>query len=218
MFRYLVLGLLRSGQPQHGYALMKAYRDRSGVQISTGNFYRELQRLVTDGLVRTATNPPDADARRAPYEITESGVEAFDAWLSGPLASPIGQYEDEFSCRLLFLAEASPPTARKVLDQWQEDLWIRGKTLERAREAARLKNPRPNVGSSNAGSFAALVFLLARRLKHVAADLEFLDEFRTAFDEWTVGVRQSDRVRDRSVPSLRSTRARSRSTKEPGGR
>src|SRR5207302_10584200 len=57
MFQYLVLGLLRDGKPRHGYALMKDYRDRSGVQLSTGSFYRELQKLAAKGLVRTSANP-----------------------------------------------------------------------------------------------------------------------------------------------------------------
>lgn len=38
MFRFLVLGLLRGGGSFHGYALMKEYRERSGLQLSTGNF------------------------------------------------------------------------------------------------------------------------------------------------------------------------------------
>ena len=70
MFRYLILGLLRIRDRMHGYALVKEYRERSGMEVSTGNFYRELQRLVVDGLIRSAANPPEADARRTPYEIT----------------------------------------------------------------------------------------------------------------------------------------------------
>ena len=35
------------------------------------------------------------------------------------------------------------------------------------------------------GTFAVLALLLARRLKQVAADLEFLHELRSAYDKWT---------------------------------
>jgi DNA-binding PadR family transcriptional regulator len=66
MFRFLILGLLRNGARLHGYALVKEYRERSGSEVSTGNFYRELQRLVFDGLIRSASNPPEADAQRPP--------------------------------------------------------------------------------------------------------------------------------------------------------
>ena len=104
MFRYMVLGLLRNGEKLHGYALMKEYRTRSGLQMSTGNFYRELQRLGAEGLVREVINPEGADPRRAPYEITEAGAAAFDAWLTGPNATALGQYDDELSTRALFVS------------------------------------------------------------------------------------------------------------------
>jgi hypothetical protein len=83
MFRYLVLGLLRDGEPRHGYAVMKEYRERSGLQVNTGSFYRELQRLVAEGLVQTVANPTDADPRRAPYQITETGSACFDVGSPG---------------------------------------------------------------------------------------------------------------------------------------
>lgn len=173
MFRYLVLGLLRDGAAYHGYALMKEYRERSGVSVSTGNFYRELQRLVAEGLVRTAQNPPGADTRREPYEITEEGSLAFDAWL---LSSPanVGSYDDELSSRAVFVAEREPAEAHALLDRWREAIWIHGKTLERERERALAQ------GSDVPRGVIARSILLARRLKHVAADLEFIEELRSA--------------------------------------
>ena len=74
MFRYLILGLLRGGTTHHGYGLVKEYRERSGADVSTGNFYRELQRMVLDGLIRATANPPGSDSRRTPYEITAVGA------------------------------------------------------------------------------------------------------------------------------------------------
>src|SRR4030095_5594981 len=108
MFRYLVLGLLRRGEPLHGYALMKEYRERAGVQISTGSFYRELARLVTEGLVRAASNPPGSDPRRAPYEITDLGASAFDTWFSEPLGGDAGPHEARLHARAGVLAAAVP--------------------------------------------------------------------------------------------------------------
>ena len=69
MFRYLVLGLLRSGRALHGYALMKAHGERSGLRLSTGSFYRELGRLMAEGLVRSTATPEGEDPRRTPYSI-----------------------------------------------------------------------------------------------------------------------------------------------------
>jgi DNA-binding PadR family transcriptional regulator len=171
MFRYLVLGLLRDRSAYHGYALMKAYRERSGVSISTGNFYRELQRLVADGLVQTVPNPPDADARRAPYEITDEGVASFEAWLMSTPTN-FGSYDDELSSRAVFVGATTPETMQRLLDRWREAVWIFGKTLEREREQS--LEPVPTV------RFNPRQILLARRLKHVAADLEFIEELRTA--------------------------------------
>lgn len=179
MFRFLVLGLLRRGEPLHGYALMKEYRERAGVQISTGSFYRELARLVTEGLVRTASNPPGSDPRRAPYEITELGAAAFDQWFAEPLGGDAGPHEDGLSARAVFLAEAGPAAARPAMERWYEELWQRGKALERDREMAL------RAAEEGDGQFGVLALLLARRLKQVAADLEFLHELRAAYAEWT---------------------------------
>ena len=205
MFRYMVLGLLRNGDKLHGYALMKEYKARSGLQISTGNFYRELQRLEGEGLVRAVINPEGADPRRAPYEITEAGAAAFDAWLCGPNASALGQYDDELSTRALFVAAADPAVTRKVLAQWQEELWIRSKMLERAREHALLQ--RPGVDPTR---FGALPHLQARRLKHIAADLEFIEELRVAYEEWVAPPKVEVVPRARATPPVRVAKRQSR--------
>jgi DNA-binding PadR family transcriptional regulator len=180
MFRYLILGMLRRGTRQHGYALVKAYRERSGVDVSTGNFYRELQRLVLDGLIRSADNPPEADARRTPYEITPLGISVFDEWLTAHDAAAGGWTEDEISARLLFADEADPATMLKVLDRLQENVWFYGKSLERARRQAIASGETPEAPAS----FRVLPLLLGRRLKHVAADIEFLAELRAAYQAY----------------------------------
>lgn len=177
MFRYLILGMLRAGGRQHGYALVKAYRERSGVDVSTGNFYRELQRLVLDGLIRSADNPPDADARRTPYEITPLGITVFDEWLTAHDAAAGGWAEDEISARLLFADEADSATMLKVLDRLQENVWFYGKSLERARRQALAEADAADAPAT----FRVLPLLLGRRLKHVAADIEFLGELRTRY-------------------------------------
>ncbi|MFN8643883.1 MAG: PadR family transcriptional regulator [Candidatus Binatia bacterium] len=177
MFRYLILGMLRTGARQHGYALVKAYRERSGVDVSTGNFYRELQRLVLDGLIRGADNPPEADARRTPYEITALGITVFDEWLTAHDAGAGGPAEDDLSARLLFADDTDPGTMLRVLDRLQENVWFYGKSLERARRQALIDAEAPGA----APTFRVLPLLLGRRLKHVAADIEFLGELRASY-------------------------------------
>ena len=201
MFRYLVLGLLRTGGALHGYALMKAYLERSGQQISTGNFSRELGRLVAEGLVRTAVNPPGADTRRAPYEITFEGEIAFDEWLSQPPGG-IGNYEDELSSRAIFLTESKKLAAEALLARWREEIWFRSKMVERSREAVLKRNRQKSVQD-----FVALPVLLARRLKHLAADLEFIDELREAHQEFLGRNDRNDvKAAEAATPSRGGTR------------
>jgi DNA-binding PadR family transcriptional regulator len=196
MFRFLVLGLLRGGSQIHGYALVKEYRERSGCEVSTGNFYRELQRLVFEGLIRGAANPPEADARRTPYEITARGADVFDEWFTSHEAAGSAFTEDDISARALFVTAAEPVLVTNLLDRLEENLWFAGKTVERARQLALTRNPAP-------GRFDVLSLLLARRLKRVAADLEFVEEIRHAYIEWLAAM-------ERPAPSALVARDRRR--------
>lgn len=175
MFRFIVLGLLRHGGTLHGYALMKAYRGRTGVQMSTGTFYRELQYLVAEGLVRIVERAPDDDARRTPYEITPLGCELFDRWLVRPPIIALGS-DDELTARTMFLHEAPAEVARQMIDAWKEELWLLSKKFERDRQAEMHRC------ASEGTPFSILALLLARRLRHIAGDVAYLDELRAALD------------------------------------
>lgn len=196
MFRFLVLGLLRGGSRIHGYALVKEYRERSGSDVSTGNFYRELQRLVFEGLIRGAANPPDADARRTPYEITTRGTDAFDRWFTSHEAAGGAFSEDDISARALFVTEADPALVTNLLERLEENLWFAGKTVERARQLALTRPP-------GGERFDVLSLLHMRRLKRVAADLEFVEEVRIAYVQWL-------RTMARPAPAELVARARRR--------
>jgi len=182
VFRYLVLGLLRDGAARHGYALMKAYRDRTNLPIGTSSFYRELQRLAAEGLVCTVDNPRDADPRRAPYAITEAGGVTFDTWLCHADAIGMISAQDDVSVRALFFDGADRAVVQQLIESWRTDLWSRGKQLETDRKA--LIAQRNQTG----GPFDPWPSLLARRLKHVAADVDFLEELRRNYEQ-TKGTR-----------------------------
>src|SRR5262245_14870307 len=182
MLWHVILGLLRDGRLHHGYELMTAYRVRSGTPASPGNFYRELGRLGTHGYVETGLNPPDADARRIPYHITERGRGAFDRWLQAPPLT-----EGELSGWILFAGRLTDGERDRVLDGWEEQLWLRSQELSRQqRELA--ETPK---GETPDGEYRSLRVLLSRQLKHVAADLGFLEELRTDIKAWA-GQRASD--------------------------
>ena len=163
MFGHVILGLLRDCRLRHGYEIMTECRARSGSPVSIGNIYRELARLAGQGLVQTAINPPDADARRIPYHITEKGRLAFDQWLQAPSS------QDDVAHWLLFVDRVPEEIRVRLLDRWQEELWMRGKELARAREDALAKRGRQPPEHYN-----PLAPLLSRRMKQVAAELEDL--------------------------------------------
>lgn len=178
MFRYVVLGLLRDGVPRHGYALMKLHRERLGVKLSTGNFYRELARLAVEGLIRASTRIDTSDARQAPYEITAKGADAFDDWFQDARTIARQSSEDELSVRMLFLSTVPREVALDVLAQWESRLWTRAKALEQRRNEA-LATP-----AAGGDALPILPIILARRLRHVAADIGLLAELRTAYEQW----------------------------------
>src|SRR5262245_26653348 len=194
MLSHLILGFLRDGQARHGYELITEYKARSGNQVSAGNFYRELARLASERLVQTGVNPPDADARRIPYQITERGRQLFDEWVISP-----SREDGDLSSWLLFIDRVPHETRDRLLDRWQDDLWLRSKALSRAREDALLLQGT----RQEAARYNPLASLISRRLKQVTAYLEFLKEFRSELVTWfaarqrgpapVVGVRESGR-------------------------
>ncbi|MEO8602890.1 MAG: PadR family transcriptional regulator [bacterium] len=179
MFRYLILGLLRNGAPLHGYALVKAYRDRSGVEVRTGNFYRELRRLMGDELISCAQNPRGMDERRTPYAITAIGREVFEEWLNSPQAGRGESFDDEISARALFLGDSEPSAAAAALEHLRVNLWVWGKRLERERAVALNQAAGLPPGSGP----TVLPLLLARRLKQAAADIELVEGLSELTDQ-----------------------------------
>ncbi len=175
MLRYVLLALLADGRPAHGYALMKGYAERSGVRLSIGNIYRELQRLVADGWIVTVANPEGADPRRAPYTITPRGREALTSWISESVQYLARPVPDELSHRLALIGDIDPDVATKFLADVHAELWERAKTLERERALASRQEKHGDP------VFRTRPILLGRNARHFAADIELVDEIRTRF-------------------------------------
>jgi len=197
MLSHLILGFLRDGQARHGYELITEYKARSGNQVSAGNFYRELARMAAERLVQTGVNPPDADARRIPYQITEKGRQSFDEWLISP-----SRDEGDLGAWLLFIDRVPNETRDRLLDRWQDDLWLRSKALSRAREDALLLHE----SRQDTVRYNLLASLISRRLKQVTADLEFLKEFRSDLMAWLA-------ARPRATAAVDGVREAGRSAK-----
>jgi DNA-binding PadR family transcriptional regulator len=198
MLWHVILGLLRDGQLHHGYELMTAFRVRSGGPASPGNFYRELGRLQTHGLVETGLNPPDADARRIPYHITEKGRTSFDRWLLSPPMS-----DGDLAGWLLFIGRVPVRDRERLLDRWQEELWVRSQELARQHRAAVDAAATADPGAG----YEPLRVLLSRQLKHLAADLAFLEDLRSDLKTWTVrsgGAPAEGEARDVAIDPRRA--------------
>jgi DNA-binding PadR family transcriptional regulator len=187
MLRHLILGLLRTGGIRHGYSLMKEYRDASGRTMSIGNIYRELQRLRTEGLVRPASNPPGADARRISYEITDAGAAEFARWLLRPSRDSRDNPEDECSLKAFFVWKSEPHAARRVLDEWKEQLRTYGRALSRS------FGDGASVGrDGHEPNGDVLPMWPGRRLRHLAIDLQFVEELRCRLESGSATNRREE--------------------------
>lgn len=161
MLGHVILGLLRTGGHAHGYELAKAYQRRTGVAIASGSFYREIAKLARDGWIVATGNPPGADARRLPYEISDHGRGVFDRWLTA--IAP----DDELWARLIFLHQLTPERRRHLATAWRDGLLERILLLGSERDAARTR-------PTSAGEPNLLPTLIERRIRRLRADLEIL--------------------------------------------
>src|SRR5438128_9417709 len=208
MLRHLILGLLRQGGAKHGYAVMKEIRDRAGLQVSIGNVYRELKRLEAEGLVRSVMNAAGEDPRRARFESTPGGKSVFDDWMTSVPTKALPDYRDEFCLRAIFIENIDRAIAGAVLDRWREELSMHIRALERCREQALAHR------SSKSG-FTTLPFFLARRIKHLATDLAFVEELRCAHEGW---LRETAELSPRRPAETHSRRGRAVPRRERRGR
>ena len=69
---------------RHGYAIMRQVEERTGgrIRLLPGTLYRAVHRLIEEGLIEEADQPPDAesdDQRRIYYRLTDSGLKAAEA-------------------------------------------------------------------------------------------------------------------------------------------
>jgi DNA-binding PadR family transcriptional regulator len=67
-----------AGGPKHGYALINDIEAFAGQRLRPGTLYGALTRLEHGGLIEGL----EADGRRRPYRLTESGAGALQAQLA----------------------------------------------------------------------------------------------------------------------------------------
>ncbi len=174
MLRQLILAVLRDGKPRHGYGIMKEYRDAVGADVGVGSFYREIQRLADEGLVKPASNPVGADPRRIPYEITPRGMAEFDRWLPCLMEEPMVERQDEVMLRAFLVSRAG--NGAELIARWRAELAVRCEVARLAHEATR----RTSKSGDTRDDGRLRILLLARRSQQAAADAAFVEEFERA--------------------------------------
>lgn len=200
MLRYMILGLLRRGECVHGYALWKAYERRSGQIIQNGKFYRTLKGLAHAGYIRPMERP-ESDPRRTSYELTPAGSAAFDEWvISSELLTSTA--EDPISSRALFLFELSPDVASAFFLGLEDVLSARWKRLEYDRERVL---SRPGIAERER---SVQSLLLTRHLERTSADLSWLREARSRYEQLHVAPAVAASPRPGAARARPESRAR----------
>ena len=80
--RDFILMLILADGPAHGYGIVKEAQEKFGnaVKLDPANLYRAILRLMRDGVVVDAADPPsDASEQRRHFELTEFGQEVLAA-------------------------------------------------------------------------------------------------------------------------------------------
>ena len=88
-------------------------------------------------------------------------------------------HEDELSARIAFLGDVDPPMRAP---SWRTCRTSSGRArsrLERARAAAMAQ-----ATSDPARGLPVLALMLGRRMRRLAAELAFLDDLRSSYEEW----------------------------------
>lgn len=111
---YVLLGFL-APHPHSGYEIkhMADHSTRFFWQISYGQIYPELRRLVEFGLAEQEPGSRGGRTRHL-YRITERGREALAAWLAEPSNQP-QEMRDEMMLKLFFSDHAEPAVRRAIV-------------------------------------------------------------------------------------------------------
>ncbi len=153
---YVLLGFLNS-HPYSGYDIKRLadHSTRFFWQISYGQIYPELKRLVAMGLVAGAAGSRGMRTRNV-YRITAKGREVLRSWLAETSRPGTFEMRDELLLKLFFSDAAGTEVKRAVLDQM---------SLREAAIIAELKSIEPHAREARAGHSPANLDVLTGGLK-----------------------------------------------------
>jgi len=140
---YALLGLLR-GQPRHGYEIYRQLADPTGLglvwRVKQSQLYALLAKLEQQGYVSQTLAPQDARPPRKVFALTETGRQAFLAWVQSPVARGRG-FRLDFLAKLYFARQEGAAVAEKLLERQQATCqsWL----AEQQTQAEGLSDARP---------------------------------------------------------------------------
>lgn len=165
--QHAVLALLADG-PGHGYQLKSAFEEAVGPQwgpLNIGHLYQVLDRLSRDRLVTATRVAQDVKPDRVVYAITDAGRAELAEWMASPSPRTSG-FRDDFFLKVMAAAHTrDPDRVQAVLTQQRAFLLRELHNLEQLRRERR---------------DLMVDLLLAAAVRHVTADLAFLDDAETA--------------------------------------
>jgi DNA-binding PadR family transcriptional regulator len=164
---YVLLGFLNT-HPHSGYDIKRLadHSTRFFWQISYGQIYPELKRLVEQGLVAVQAGSRGMRARHV-YSITAKGRAALRTWLAETSRSGGFEMRDELLLKLFFSDAAGPKVKRAVLDQMR---------LREEAMIAELKSIEPHARQAKAGHSEAKLDVLMGGIKIHETYLGYLRE------------------------------------------
>jgi DNA-binding PadR family transcriptional regulator len=153
-----LLGLLERA-PSHGYDLKRDYDTffGRGKQLPFGQVYATLGRLARDGKVTAGDAEPGDGPDRRRYDITDTGRDEVDTWLTDPVEPEPHLQTVLFAKVILALLLGKP--AERYLDTQ------RAAHIRRMHELTELRRTGPLVD----------VLLADHALFHLEADLRWID-------------------------------------------
>lgn len=187
--QHAVLALLSDG-PGYGYQLKRAFEDSVGPQwgpLNIGHLYQVLDRLSRDGLVTSTRVEQEARPDRTVYAITPGGRDELTEWLDSLSARTSG-FRDDFFLKVMAAAHTrDPQVVRSVIARQRAFLMRELHNLEQLRQEP-----------------ADLVvgLLLANAVRHVTADLTFLDDTEETLLAGDAAALATIPVRTPATPAL----------------
>lgn len=173
--QHVVLSLLSAG-PSYGYELKSAFEQAVGPQwgpLNIGHLYQILDRLSREGMVTSTRVPQGNRPDRVVYEITDAGAAELAAWMAEPSPRTSG-FRDDFFLKMVAAARTNDESVIEQVVARQRAFLLRElRNLQELRRGAGAdESARPEVGKPD----VVVDLLLSAAIRHVEADLAFLDD------------------------------------------